>query len=127
MAPKTFLIGQYTVQVLFTLLPQSFFGRHTKSRRVILAMTSSVFEVILLLNHHPKPMLFLRRTKSSHLKLLMSYIYHGEVEVSREDLEDFLDMAGELKIKGLITDKSYNTSTGEPRSKSQYTSEQMQM
>ena len=54
----------------------------------------------------------------------MSYIYHGEVEVSREDLEDFLDMAGELKIKGLITDKSYNTSTGEPRSKSQYTSEQ---
>ena len=99
-------------------------GHHFKSHRVILSATSSMFEDMLLLNDHPKPMLFMRRTKSSHLKLLMSYIYHGEVEVNREDLEDFLDMAGELKIKGLITDKSYSTFTEAPRSKSQYTSEQ---
>ena len=52
----------------------------------------------------------MRGTKSSHLKLLMSYIYHGEVEVCREDLEDFLEMAGDLKIKGLTTDKSNHTS-----------------
>ena len=55
-------------------------------------------------------MIYIRGTKSCHLKLLMSYIYHGEVEVGREDLEDFLDTAGELKIKGLNTEKSTYTS-----------------
>ena len=69
-------------------------------------------------------MLFMRGTKSSHLKLLMSYIYHGEVEVSRDDLEHFLEMAEELKIKGLITNKSYDTSIREPMNKRQNTFEQ---
>ena len=85
-------------------------GGQIKSHKVILSATSPVFEEILMQNYHPKPMIFMRGTKSSHLKLLMNYIYQGEVEVVREDLEDFLKMAGYLKIKGLTTDKLTNNS-----------------
>ena len=87
-------------------------GFQIKSHRVILSATSPVFEAILMQDDHPKPIIFMKGTKSSHLKLLMNYIYHGEVEVGREDLEDFLEMAGDLKVKGLTKDKSTNTSIG---------------
>ena len=87
-------------------------GVQIKSHKVILSATSPVFEEILMQNYHPKPMIFMRGTKSSHLKLLMNYIYQGEVEVVREDLEDFLEMAGELNIKGLTTAKPINNSSG---------------
>ena len=85
-------------------------GVQIKSHRVILSATSPVFENILMQDDHPKPMIFMRGTKSSYLKLLMNYIYHGEVEVGRDDLEDFLEMAEDLKIKGLTKNKSTNTS-----------------
>ena len=40
----------------------------------------------------------------------MKYIYQGEVEVSTEDLKDFLAVAGDLKVKGLTTDDTSVTS-----------------
>ena len=52
----------------------------------------------------------MRGIKSLHLKLLMTYIYQGEVEVSTEDFNDFLAVAGELKIKGLTSDDTVDTS-----------------
>jgi len=79
-------------------------GNQIKAHRVILAATSPIFEDILMKNDHPKPLIYMRGIKGSHLKLLMSYIYQGEVEVSTEDLKDFLAVADELKVKGLTTD-----------------------
>lgn len=84
-------------------------GNQIKAHRVILAATSPIFEDILMKNDHPKPLIYMRGIKGSHLKLLMSYIYQGEVEVSTEDLKDFLAVADELKVKGLTTDGSPDT------------------
>lgn len=84
-------------------------GDHVKAHRVILAATSPLFEDILMKHDHPNPLIYMRGIKGSHLKLLMSYIYQGEVEVSTEDLKDFLAVAGELKIKGLTQDGSPDT------------------
>ena len=39
----------------------------------------------------------------------MIYIYQGKVEVSTEDFKDFLEVAGELKIKGQTTDGTSDT------------------
>ena len=99
-------------------------GYQIKSHRVILSAASQIFESMLMINDHPKPMIFMRGTTTLHLNLLMSYIYHGEVQVGRDDLEDFLEMAGELEIKGLITNKSSKTSTEAPRNKSRFTSKE---
>ena len=52
----------------------------------------------------------MKGVKSSHLKLLISFIYHGEVEVSTEDFKDFLAVAGELRVKGLTTNDTSGTS-----------------
>ena len=51
----------------------------------------------------------MRGIKSSHLKLLMTYIYQGEVEVGTEDFKDFLAVVGELEVKGLTTDDTSDT------------------
>ena len=55
------------------------------------------------------PQDFTIRTTPGLRKLLMSYIYQGNVEVSTEDLNDFLALAGELKVKGLTTDDYLDT------------------
>ena len=85
-------------------------GDQIQAHRVIMAATSPIFEDILIKNDHPKPLIYMRGVKSSHLKLLISYIYHGEVEVSRDDFKDFLAVAAELRVKGLTTDDTLDTS-----------------
>ena len=84
-------------------------GEQIKAHRMILSATSPIFENILMGHDHPKSLIYMRGIKGSHLKLLMSYIYKGEVEVSTEELKDFLAVAGELKVKGLTTDDTLDT------------------
>ena len=84
-------------------------GDHIQAHRLIMSATSPIFEDILMKSDHPNPLIYMRGIKSSHLKLLVTYMYQGEVEVSTEDFKDFLEMAGELKIKGLTTDATSDT------------------
>ena len=35
---------------------------------------------------------------------LLDFIYNGEVKIEQDHLQDFLEVAGELKIKGLSSD-----------------------
>ena len=37
-----------------------------------------------------------------HLEMVLEFIYRGECEVSRENLEDFLETAKELEIEGIV-------------------------
>ena len=36
----------------------------------------------------------------NHLKSIMDFPYHGEVGIYQEDMDDFLKIAVELKLKG---------------------------
>ena len=56
-------------------------GDQINAHRVILAATSPIFEDILINNEHAQPLIYMKGVKISHLKLLISYIYHGEVMI----------------------------------------------
>ena len=78
-----------------TLVGES--GEQIKAHRIFLSAISPLFEDILLKNEHPKPFIYMRGIKSSHLKLLMTYIYQGEVEVGTEDFKDFFGSGRRVK------------------------------
>ena len=85
-------------------------GQKIMAHRVILSASSPLFEQILIQNNLPKPLIYMRGTKSSYLNWLVDFIYQGEVDINHGDLKDFLEIAAELKIIGLTKEVSQNES-----------------
>ena len=79
---------------------------HTEveAHKVILASSSSFFRQILKKRKHPHPLIYLRGVKGKDLVSILDFIYHGEVNISNDNLEEFLQIAEELQIKGLQAD-----------------------
>jgi len=69
--------------------------------KVILAACSPFFRNILRRHPHQHPLLYLKGVKYSDLQSVLNFMYHGEVNVAQEDLNSFLALAADLKIKGL--------------------------
>ena len=46
-------------------------------------------------------MIYMRGLKAKDLVAIVDFIYHGEAEIYKEDLNEFLALAEELKLKGL--------------------------
>ena len=69
--------------------------------RVILSACSSFFRNILRRLPHHHPLVYLRGIKLADLQSVVTFMYHGEVNVAQEDLNAFLILAEDLKIKGL--------------------------
>ena len=72
------------------------------AHKVVLSASSEMFKYILRRADHSKPMVYLTGVKSSQLGCIMDYIYEGEVSIYQHDLENFIDIAKKLKIKGLL-------------------------
>ena len=73
-----------------------------EAHRVIIASSSNFFRDILKGNSHPKPLIFMKEFQHVHLQMVLEFIYRGECEVFREDLEEFLETAKELEIEGIV-------------------------
>ena len=43
----------------------------------------------------------MRGVKDKYLTAIVNFLYHGEVTIFQEDLNDFLEIAEELHLKGL--------------------------
>ena len=71
------------------------------AHKVILAASSSFFSNLLKHNQHPHPLFYMRGLSNSQLGAIMDFIYYGEVNIFQEDLDSFLALAEELKLKGL--------------------------
>jgi len=74
---------------------------HTQAHKVILAACSPFFQHILEKNVHPHPLIYLKGIKSQHLLSIIDFVYTGEVTVLHGQLDEFLETARELKLKGL--------------------------
>jgi len=74
---------------------------HVEAHRVILASGSTFFRNILCKIKHPKPFIYLKGIKKDELKQIMDFVYTGEATVAKDQLENFLESARDLKIKGL--------------------------
>ena len=83
-----------------------------EAHKVILAASSSFFRGLLNQSKHPHPLLYLRGVKGCHLSSVLDFMYLGEVEISQEELNNFLKVAEELELKGLtegVEDEEYST------------------
>merc|ERR1719341_1900555 len=67
----------------------------------MLAACSSFFRGLFTENNHSHPWIYLKGIKSSELKAVVDFMYQGEVDVSQDNLSQFLATAEDLKVKGL--------------------------
>jgi len=77
-----------------------------QAHKVILAACSTFFRTVLRKNRHEHPLLYLKGVKYVDLVAVLNFMYHGEVNVAQEQLNDFLSIAEDLKVKGLTQNQS---------------------
>ena len=76
--------------------------KQIEAHKVVLSSCSPVLKYLLKSNKHPHPLLYIRGVKNIELQNVIDYIYFGEVSIAQEDLNGFLVIAEDLKLKGLI-------------------------
>jgi len=72
-----------------------------EAHSLILAACSPFFKTVLKRNKHSHPLLYLKGVRYPDLLALLDFIYYGEVNIAQDDLNSFLAVAEDLKIKGL--------------------------
>jgi len=72
-----------------------------EAHKVILSACSSFFRNVLRRNPHQHPLLYLRGVKYNELLSILNFMYRGEVNIAQEELNSFLSVAEDLKVKGL--------------------------
>ena len=77
-----------------------------QAHKVILSACSPFFRTVLRRNPHAHPLLYLKGVKYSDLQSVLNFMYHGEVNVAQEELNSFLAVAEELRVKGLTQNQS---------------------
>ena len=77
-------------------------GKQIKAHKAILSTSSNVLRNILVNNPHQHPLLYLKGINSGDLENILDFIYVGQTQVAQENLEQFMQTANELKIKGFI-------------------------
>ena len=76
-------------------------GHQVEAHKVILAAASPFFQSVFKRNKHSHPLIYMRGLKSVDLVAMVDFLYYGEANVYQEDLDSFLVIAEELKLKGL--------------------------
>jgi len=88
-----------------------------QAHKVILSACSPFFRNVLRRNPHQHPLLYLKGVKYTDLQSVLNFMYHGEVNVAQEELNSFLAVAEDLRVKGL-TQNQGNPSSSRQRDKS---------
>ncbi|XP_030753390.1 longitudinals lacking protein, isoforms H/M/V-like isoform X3 [Sitophilus oryzae] len=76
-------------------------GKHLQAHKVVLSACSSYFQSLFTVNPCQHPIVILKDVKFIDLKIMVDFMYYGEVNVSQEQLPYILKTAEMLKIKGL--------------------------
>jgi len=81
-----------------------------QAHKVILSACSPFFRNVLRRNPHQHPLLYLKGVKYKELLSVLNFMYMGEVNVAQEELNSFLSVAEDLRVKGL-TQNNANSET----------------
>ena len=84
-----------------TLVTRDEAGPTFPAHKLVLAASSPVLRRILQVDPQHRPLLYLSCVTSLSLRLLLTFIYEGRVEVRQDQLDEFLTVAEELEIEGL--------------------------
>lgn len=84
-----------------------------QAHKVILAACSPLFRKILARQKNQQnPFLYLKGIRLKELQAVLNFMYHGEVNVAQDSLNNFLAVAEELAVKGLTTDSKPGEAAG---------------
>ena len=86
-----------------------------EAHKVILAASSPFFQTLLKRNRHPHPLIYMRGIKSENLLAIVDFLYFGEANVYQENLDSFLTIAEELRLKGLMGHQDKKNTEPTPR------------
>ena len=78
-------------------------GQQIEVHKTVLASSSPFFMEMLKKHKHPHPVIYMRGIKSKHLANVLDFLYRGEANVEQGDLELFLALAEEFKLKGVAS------------------------
>jgi len=85
-----------------------------QAHKVILSACSPFFRNVLRKNPHQHPLLYLKGVKYQELLSVLNFMYQGEVNVAQEELNSFLAVAEDLRVKGLTQSNSGSKSSTSP-------------
>ena len=88
-----------------------------QAHKVILSACSPFFRNILRRNPHQHPLLYLKDVKYKELLSIINFMYMGEVSVAQDELNSFLNVAEELRVKGLTQSINENAEPDFPPKK----------
>ena len=86
-------------------------GQQVEAHKVILAASSPFFQNVLTKNKHSHPLIYMKGAKFEDLLAIVDFLYFGEANVFQENLDAFLSLAEELKLKGLTGQKDLSGET----------------
>ena len=89
-----------------------------QAHKVILSACSPFFKNLLRKNPHQHPLLYLKGISFREIQSVLNFMYHGEANIAQDDLNNFLAVAEDLKVKGLTqgnSDSSSNNSSSRPK------------
>ena len=76
-------------------------GQQIEAHKVVLSSSSPFFMELLKKTKHPHPLIYMRGLRSEDLETIMDFLYFGEANVLQENLNTFLALAEELRLKSL--------------------------
>jgi len=89
-----------------------------QAHKVILSACSPFFRSVLRRNPHQHPLLYLKGVKYKELLSVLNFMYMGEVNVAQEELNSFLSVAEDLRVKGLTQNNSSPAQESSPKTSS---------
>ena len=86
-------------------------NQEIEAHRIILTACSPFFRRVLRGNKNSHPMIFMRGVNAINLAAVVDFIYYGEVNIYQRDLDGFLALATDLKLKGLESSQTNTLET----------------
>jgi len=76
-------------------------GQNIKAHKIILSAGSHFFSDIFMRNDQTNMLVYLKGITSAKLEPVLDFLYSGETSVPKEELNIFIEIGKELKVKGL--------------------------
>ena len=86
-------------------------GQALRVHKLVLSASSSIFRQLFRTNNglapnSNEPLILMWDVKAEDMKLLLNFMYEGQVNVAHENLNNFLALAEKLQVRGLTANNN---------------------